>query len=407
MYVLGFVYDKNTGTFVRTGILAARVEPKHASISLNGKIVSNESADIKFLKPGEYELSFAAPGYQTWNKRLSVYANQVTWSNTKAPKVSLFKTMQKPDALAQATQDFFTDGSRLFYLTAQELRTGTLKNAGDFTAYPLPKTVTTITPSPSGKFLLLTSTATATPTLLVFDISSNKISNLSDKVQSGFVADFSGSDELFVLSHGTLFKIIWKVPEVIPVFQNVSNFAIRGNDIYFIATTGQMTTLQTANTASLEEQTIYTPFPNFSQPNILVTDQREVFILTGKTLYKVNSSLERLAENVENCHLEHEHAGMLLCTYGGELGYYTGDNKQLSLITRSQQAVTAVGIRSGMGYALFIRDKEIVAAELDTRDRQNQFVVYQGTNPTKTWIDQTAKHMVVLDGTTLYSLQIR
>ena len=56
-YVTGLKYDLKTGKFESTGILAMRSTPSSVNVLLNGKIVRKSDGDIKFLLPGEYNLS--------------------------------------------------------------------------------------------------------------------------------------------------------------------------------------------------------------------------------------------------------------------------------------------------------------------------------------------------------------
>ena len=64
-------------------------------------------------------------------------------------------------------------------------------------------------------------------------------------------------------------------------------------------------------------------------------------------------------------------------------------------------------IRPGIGYAVFQKENEIDAVELDTRDRQNQYVLYNGADIKKTVADSNGQNLVVLDGDELKIVTIR
>ncbi len=403
LYVLGYAYDIRQGNFIRTGILATRTDPKQATIRINGKVVREESGDIKFLRPGEYNISITANDYQTWNKRLPVYANEVTWANAKAPKIVLFKNIVPATKLAESVKDFYSNGSKLAVLKDSSIHVGELHNTSTLKSLAIPHKASKIIASPSGDFLLLIDNKHASPVLMVYDWETEKITDLSSLVQTGFSAQFSNSNELFLYNAGTVYKIIWKVPEKIPIFRNVSAFSIEGNDIY-VAYQTPVPALATANTASLEEQILATNLPKFNHTFLHITKQRDIFVEADGILFKLNNSFEKIEENIANCQTEN---GVLSCIGAGELGYYVRGGQSLELVTRSNQTIFGQQIRFDPGYAIYVSGSEVIASELDTRDHQNQFVIYRGKGPKKIWTDNLAKQLVVLDEEVLFLQKIR
>jgi hypothetical protein len=89
LYIRGMSFDPETGKLVNTGILAVRSEPKDSAIYLDGDLKEEEEADIKFLRPKEYELVLRKPDYFDWRKRVSIKANEVTWAQGSTDKIHL------------------------------------------------------------------------------------------------------------------------------------------------------------------------------------------------------------------------------------------------------------------------------------------------------------------------------
>jgi hypothetical protein len=60
-----------------------------------------------------------------------------------------------------------------------------------------------------------------------------------------------------------------------------------------------------------------------------------------------------------------------------------------------------------LGYAILQKGQKIEALELDTRDAQNNCVLYQGQNIIKIFPDEDNHRLFVLDGNELKMLEIR
>jgi hypothetical protein len=91
----------------------------------------------------------------------------------------------------------------------------------------------------------------------------------------------------------------------------------------------------------------------------------------------------------------------------GELDYFDTLSQATNFVTRSSQPLSNPIIRNDIGYAFFLQNNQIQAIELDTRDSQNQYVLYNGTSLEKYFIDSAGKNILLLDNGELKSLVIR
>jgi hypothetical protein len=69
--------------------------------------------------------------------------------------------------------------------------------------------------------------------------------------------------------------------------------------------------------------------------------------------------------------------------------------------------VSAPIIRTDIGYAFFGQGPELVALELDARDRQNRYTLAKVTSAQAIHTDNSAQQISFIDNGTLNVLQIR
>lgn len=96
--IRGITYDFANKRFVKTGILVAKAEPKDAILVVEGNGIKRErkgSSTIRFLAPGDYNVSFSKEGFYSWQKRLTIRGGIVTWANEGRDKIYLLPTAPK------------------------------------------------------------------------------------------------------------------------------------------------------------------------------------------------------------------------------------------------------------------------------------------------------------------------
>ena len=123
-------------------------------------------------------------------------------------------------------------------------------------------------------------------------------------------------------------------------------------------------------------------------------------------MYQIGSQPSLLAENVKNLKLNQNKDSLAITTGSEFLAVYSGNNRT-ELISRSLYPTTDGVVLPDLGYGFLVKDNQVIAKELDVRDRQNEFLLYSGQGPTNFFVSEDAKKLVVLDNLKLKVLSIR
>ena len=409
LYVRGISYDFASGSFVHSGILAVRSEPKNAQIFLNGKLTRNDSGDIRFLTQNEYQVTLKANGYQDWSKRLPVTNGEVTWANPQNNNIYLFYSQPQEQTLANNVSDFYTEGGDIVYL---QDKSASVKSGGLFAhnnTYSLPLSVDKILAwDNDGKKFIFTDSSTASsakPTLLYFDASSGQTINLSGLFTNLPKFQFLDSD-LLALSQGNLYLVNLAKDSKKVIFPSVKTFSVQGSSVYYVQATGTKASLSVSQGPFTQSQILLNQVPTFKQGDLFVTFNKQIYLLADGVLYQDNGTMQKLADNVSQFTFDNTNSNFAIF-HSGEFDYLDFYSGGLNFITRSGGQLSNLQIRSSVDYAFYSNNNQISAIELDARDSQNQFVLYSAQNPEKFFVDSSGQNMLVLDGTVLKSLKIR
>ena len=88
LYATGYRYDFKTNEIKQTGVISIDVKPKNASVFLNNvKIKQKFPIYLTNRAPGTYTVKITLPGYQDWQKNITVKSKETTYIKN----VTLFK----------------------------------------------------------------------------------------------------------------------------------------------------------------------------------------------------------------------------------------------------------------------------------------------------------------------------
>lgn len=406
-YVRGMSFDFKARKLVSTGILAVRTEPKNVEILLNGKLKRRSAGNIRFLKAGEYQVKIEKTDYRPWEKRLEVRANEVTWAGYPSNKIYLLWSRPPLTEIAKGVLDYSFQNQRLIYLTDQKL---VLYNLGGQTSsqnFELPKPVSQITPSPNQQTLVLTSPAKADQAaILVFNQSAGKFYDISNLFSPQTKFKFLDDNQLFALDLGTLYKVNYQENHKTPILTDVLAFTFQDNNLYYVQATSGPASLMVSELPSYEGMELIKALPAFSQGDLIVTYNKEVFLVADRVLYKINTKNQVLAQNLDDWYYDADQANFVFF-HAGELSYYQAPAFETNFITRSQSPIANPRLKLPYSYVLYYQGSAIKALETDTRDRQNEYELYQTANLKKFSIDEDMKNLLVLDGDHLKIINIR
>lgn len=411
LYVRGIAYDFSKKTFVTTGILAVRSDPSSAQIYLHNKLVRKSAGDVRFLVPGEYQVTIKKDGFQDWEKRLEIISGQVTWANPAFGNVVLFFQDPPQTNIAENVADFYTAGNKVAYLTATSLAFSDGPNYSETNSFPLPQPLNTIV-SVDGAYknFLLANVSNATGSdsgLEFFNKPSGKFFNLANLFKQPAEIQLDSIGNLYALSNETFYKINTDLKSKISLITGVKAFFLLNDQVYFLQKdSSNNLNLMSSQLPFINSQLLLKNLPNFKTSQMKVSFEKQIFILGDDALYLANFAMEKLTDNISQWSLQPEDS-TLSVSHAGQLDYFTAGSGNLSFITRSTEPLTDAKIRAALGWAFYLKNNKVTAMELDARNRQNELVLYSGQSAKKFEIDEGAKNITVLDNGVLKRLKIR
>ncbi len=403
LYVRGITYDFSKKAFVTTGILAMRLEPKDANIYLNNKLKRESSGDIKFILPGEYDVTVKKDGYFTWSKRLSVESGQVAWGSPAYNKIYLLLKNPLAQKLADNVIDAYGESDNLVYLSKSNLNIIPMANPTTAKTFPLPFELNKIVTADADlNNIILSASGTK---LTLFNKPTEKFLDLSAMFENGAEFGFNGND-IYALSSGTLFSVDPNKKIKNQLFSDVKAFYFQDNLLYFVQnTSSQKPALYTSQAPFSSSQVLLNNLPDFSVGKLFITYEKQIFLLADKTLYLANSTMEKMVEDISFSNFQKTDSALALI-HLGQADFFDPLAHNFNYVTRTTENLNSLIVRNSIGQAFYISSGKINSIELDTRDKQNQHLLYNGTAE-KFFVDRAAKNIILLDGGILKSMIIR
>ena len=405
MYVRGMAYDTVTGAFYKTGILAVKSEPKDVQIKLDGKLSKNGAGTLRFIKPKEYVVSLEKPGFQTWSKRLPVEAARVTWANPAGQNIFLFFDKPQAQTLSEEAGLFAVRGETLFFTTPKQLVSASLTKLENKSSYPLSAPAERLFFIP-GSGLLAIKTQNSSAPWQIFNPEKGAFLSLDHALGSDAELKFSDGDLLYVLTKNELTAINLAGNKDNPPVENIKDIIYEGGYFYFLKEENGSLSFYTSPSLEQAGMLLAQKLPLAKKTQIILNSQKQAFVLLDQSLYQIGSQPSLLAENVKNLKLNQNKDSLAITTGSEFLAIYSGNNKT-ELVSRSLYPTTDGVVLPDLVYGFVVKDNQVIAEELDIRDRQNEFLLYPGQGPTRFFISEDAKKLVVLDNLKLKVLSVR
>ncbi len=408
IYVQGLSYDFQSGKFFKTGILAARVEPDTAEIWLDNTLKKEGEGNIKFLKPGEYNVKISKPGFFDWSKRLQIYPNEVTWINPANSKIYLFLKEPPIQTLTESVSDLQTFGQNIYALKGQTLKTGTwqdgFKNSTD-----LNHSFTKILKAQDPFLILAAEKENLSNQFFLFDLNSKQIFDLSEFITTEKEAEqlIFKNNKIYSIQSLGLYEIDWQLKTKILQIPNAKAAFFTNSDLYFLTQTATSTSLLVKNQISEQGTNLPLSLPQTASAEIFVNNQKEVFLFLDQDLYKLADQPKILEKNIGLLLAGKDNPNTIILLSSGELKFYDDTKKELKLVTRSSLKINNPVFRPTLDYLFLNKENSLYAIELDNRDKQNEFLLYQALGDFKFFIDSEGKNALVLDGTEIKKVKIR
>jgi hypothetical protein len=403
-FVRGVRPGLSASQYRQTGILVVNSQPSGAKVFLNDAERGTTPSTIRFLTPGEYNIAIKNPGYFDWTKRLEVKADKVTWAINNASEVSLIKQDGQLVPLAQSATSFVIRGSSLLYINGKNLITASVDHPERTDNLAIPRPVSRISEFADQNMLLLT----GDNSVVLFSIGNRTFYDLTGIAKPDQHMELSPDGSLLVLHENSLLQINLKTKKQTTLLKHIAAFTVQNRDLYYLTAEASpaLRTVPLSQAGSVASSPVFSGIPATKNPQIIISPQREIVLVLDNALYRVNGSLELIADDLAGWTLNPAD-DIITFTTAAELDYYSFADDAKYLVTRNTADIRSPFVSTKIGYAFFIADKQIHALELDARDHQNDYIVYSGDVPVSLTANDDLDTLYVQDSGTVSSLKVR
>ncbi len=412
IYVRGLRFDFSTKKFVHTGVLAVNIEPDSSQILLDNKPAKTTSKNIRFLLPKDYQISVSKDGFLPWQKKLTIQSDQVTWINSGVEKIFLLKASSQLKTLAENVTDYISDGNKIIFYDNKNIYLSSGYNQKNIKKIVLPENITkqklNIIPNAeySDALLFTYDSLKQTPNkIFITNFSQEKIQEITSVLASNAQTILLNNGKVLSLENNILFlaDTISKTKTVVKNNVQAFNYS---DGIYTLTSEAENLYLNFQELNSPQSQILLKNLPTLNSPQILISENKQIFILADEGLFKINSGLEKISDKVSDWYFYHSLPSIIYSSYG-EINYYDFIKQQSKTITRTSARAGNLRISQKIGYAFFLKGTQINALELDDRGNQNEYILYNSQSIKKFEIDSDFKNILVLDGNNLSYFTLR
>ncbi|MBI4050367.1 MAG: PEGA domain-containing protein [Candidatus Doudnabacteria bacterium] len=401
----GYTFDFENKRLVKTGALVVKTEPKGAEVFLNGKSLGKTNLTRRFVRPGEYHLEISATGFEAWRKKITVHEQLVAYAPSDKSKIYLFSQNKTQTPLATNTLDFITKDSDIFLLKPDKILRTSNTGSGmqeifatsttafqnltitDFAANSLRQSHLLLGFSENSWFINSNSAALLPP-----GYTNPKLKRDSDNIYA-----LNAQNQLTELDHSGNPKILR---------DKVQNFNAEYGLYYISLATSTPQFLQMVS--EKEDKVLLDNMPLFSQSQIIVSPDRQIFLLLDTDLYQVADKLVKINGNVKFAFWDEQGKCLL---YGNDHEVWIFDplgSERNVLVTRSAENLRQAVFNIETGYLFVATSNNIKAIEFDKSGQPNVYTMIETENPiTKFAVNPEADSLIYLAAQNLYSLKIR
>ncbi len=383
LYVLGKLPNLTAKKAAETGIISVTTDPRSVKVHINGEEKAEPTPTaLRFLTAGSYDLKLTKEGYRTWNKTLTVLPGKVTHANPEPEKQILLKDSQ-PQTLRSGIKTY-TLLNDSYWSLSQDGRTllGSTIEGKNEKSFTLPVIGLELLHNDGENLLVIRHAegiiiANDDPTSWPDSWGSAPLP------QNAFNAKLTLSGQkLYYLSDNKLYALPaeanLKQANPALVLDNVISFQIFDEDIYYLSKEEATHNLYHAKLLAgniTAPQLLLGNLKDLSSPEIFMDTSRAVFLKSSDILYRVGSTLEKIADSVI---LVNTNGGTLVYTKPGELWWYESEANRAHIISRSQDNIRSAFFKKDLQYVFFSTDLELIAVEIRSEGGQNRYILDNG-----------------------------
>lgn len=372
-----------------TGIISITSDPSGAEVYVDGELEDTTPASVRFVPTGDYTIQLHKNGYWDWQKRLPVVAGHVTYTNPNPEKQILLKR-ETPQELATEVTTYAAYSKGLVYTNGLTLTLiPNLDEPDRTTRTTVPELPLKLITNPQSPFIGIQSAHS----FYILNPDGSVVTDITKQLPAVTQVALTETVVLALTLDHTLLALPFEKLNAKPLVlaSNVYSFHVRESDIYYIQKEKETGNLYhaTVSVSGLANDQLLTQNIPTQEARLYIDSTKAVFVLSNKTLYRVNAQPEVIATEVTT---SSDTTGTLSYTAAGELWWYDSSRNTGQLVSRSGEGFTENIVQPSLQYALFAQGKQLVALELDDRGEQNRYVLDSGDQLT---------HLQYLNDTTL------
>lgn len=387
LYALGYKVDISTGQVTKTGSLVTRSEPTRSLIYIDGKLQNSRTGGtIRFLLPGDYNITIAREEYQSWTKRLNIRSGLATWTNQNRDFVTLFYSQPKKHGNQEVSQNSISVKKNSAVVVDErgvfEYNPDRQSLQNILAQIPALNPPTTLPNQEATYYFLRYTPAKAFSTE---QLAASKRLESNDR----YAALLSGGN-LLLSNNG-----------VVTTFAaGVSGFHLENEHIWYIE--GNVLKHANVNLGVIEQ---ISTLPYSPINSTVLRGDSQMFLILDQTAYALNDELEEIQRGITYAYWDDESKRLVLAN-NNEVLLFDPGSFRTELIIRSSSAIAQPITNHRTGYLFFINEDKVKAIELDGRDHRNVYTI--ADMPAKNFLlSEDGKRLTVFTDTSLSWMEIR
>jgi len=392
MYTAGYRYNFKKNIIEKTGILYLDSSPDNAQIYINGRFKDETPTRFTKLLPDEYLVEVVKEGYHSWEKKVKIESNLTTFNQD----IVLFKK-NLPINIVSGEINILAispDQKIIVYSkiqgTSEELRFKNLKNDSDLLIEKFNlqnyNQLEFIQWSPGQNKALIRKVIGEFNQYLIIDIETLRTKELFDITRLNFsklIWDDLNDNILYGLRNAVLHQIdLINNSTQSLLSANISDFRIRGEEIYFITKIVNesflnKTILKDREIDEIEKIKLPSPSEFTLQPTargflvLLDENNNDLFIITSSSFDISDLSNSIILQDKAKKIVWSKDRNNLLLYTDFEISTFTFDNSQKNLITRYGEQINQVIWHPDEKYIIFQIANNIKAIEIYGQESKN------------------------------------
>jgi hypothetical protein len=404
LYISGKKLPFTDNSFHDTGILDVKSVPSGATVFLNGKKIGETPYTIRFISQGWHNVEVRADGFRPWTKDLFVETGRVTYAGSVSDTVLLLPDTT-PEQFATQVTTAIAHRNQIIYVSENKTIHIYDLDRKEEVRVALPNVrITELQASNQNNFFFA---KTDTNIWTILNVATLSLTNLPAQLASAEQLEFGDNNTVFGLTnHQLLMSQNGGTPKLL--LENVNGFTYKDNLLY-IATGGKNAELATyyLSGPELKKQLVLISegIPHTDNIKLFLTNQKELFLLSNDSLFRVNQQLELLKNSVRGVELESAKQRLTFFT-PTEIFFYNFSSAQTELLSRSTNQISGAVVLPTTGYGFITGNFGSEAIEIDNRGNQNRYELFSGQAVNKLMISVDERRLVILTEGQLYSITI-